>query len=65
MGLAVTDKPTTPGGFVDSGLEDPEVLRRTAEPHDGLGVNADTMTFLGDSEQVGVRDVLRPLNRVG
>ena len=65
MGVAEADKATTPGGFVDNGLEDPEVLCWTAEPKDGLRVNAGTMGFVGDSEQVGVRDVLRRLHRVG
>ena len=51
MGVAVADKAPTPGRLVDGSLEDPEVLRRTAEAQDGLGVNADAMIFLGDSEK--------------
>jgi hypothetical protein len=58
MGVAVADKSTTPGGFEDGGLEDPEVLGWTAEAQDGLGVNAGAMVLLGDSQQVCVCDVL-------
>jgi hypothetical protein len=57
MGVAVADKAATLGGFVDGGLEDPEVLGWTAEPQDGLGMNAGAMVLLGDSQQVGVRHV--------
>ena len=64
MGVAVTDKAPTPGRLVDGGPEDPEVLRRPAERHDGLGMNADAVILLGDSEQVGMTDVLGRLQSV-
>jgi hypothetical protein len=59
MGVAVADKATTFGRLEDGGLEDPEVLFGAAEREDGLGPNAGTAVFLGDTEQVGVSDVLR------
>jgi hypothetical protein len=64
MGVAVADKAATLGGFVDGGLEDPEVFCRTAEPQDGLGVNAGATVFLGDSEQIRVSDIPRLLDRL-
>jgi hypothetical protein len=64
MSVAEADKATALGRLVDSGLEDPEILGWPAESQDGLGVNAGTMIFLGDSEQIRVSDVLRQLNRL-
>ena len=64
MGVAVADKAPTLGGLEDSGLEDPEVLCWTAEPQDRLGMNADAVILLGDSEQVGMTDVLGRLQTV-
>jgi hypothetical protein len=57
MGVAVADKATAFGGLVDGGLEKPETFCGVAQRQNGLGVNADAMALLGDSEQVRVSDV--------
>jgi len=64
MGVAVADKATTFGGFVDDGLEDPEVLCGAAQRQDRLGGNAGAVIFLGNAEQVRVRDVMPRLEGV-
>ena len=57
MSVAVADKAATLGGFVDGGLENPEILCWAAQGQNGRSVNAHAMAFLGDSEQVRVSDV--------
>ncbi len=59
MGVAVADEAATLGRLEGGGLEDPEVLIGAAEREDGLGGNAGASVLLGDTEQVGVSNVLR------
>jgi len=54
MSVAEADEATTFGGFVDGGLEHPEILCRASEPQDRLGVNPVTSTPLGQSQEITV-----------
>jgi hypothetical protein len=64
MGVAVADKATTFGRLEDGSLEDPEALGRAAQGQDGRSVNSGAVIFLGNPEQIRVRDVLPRLEGV-
>lgn len=58
MGVTVTGKAAALGGFVDRGLEDPEVLCRTTEREHRFRGNPDAVLLLGNPKQLGVSDIV-------
>ena len=58
MGIAITNEPTTLGGLIDGGLEDPEVLLGATQGQHGLNLDARAAVSLRQSEQFGMCDIL-------
>jgi len=55
VGVAIAHEPAALRRLIDRGFEDPEVLLRPAEGEHRLGMNAFTVTSLGQPQQVTMR----------
>jgi hypothetical protein len=59
MGIAIADKPSAFRRLEDRSFEDPVVFVRTAKGKHWRSHNPLTAVFIGESQQISVRDIAR------